>query len=139
VRTLTVPRNGNCPQLVCLAATRIRNSTMPRNASAKWGQSAAVSAIGCPHFSLPSRVANATASRMTRAFGGRALWWLVLALVIAACGSGDEGERLGQARSAVNAGQSLVIRQIYPRPGTYSRAFVEIYNRGTAPASLAGL
>jgi len=76
---------------------------------------------------------------MTRAFGGRALWWLVLALVIAACGSGDEGERLGQARSAVNAGQSLVIRQIYPRPGTYSRAFVEIYNRGTAPASLAGL
>ena len=76
---------------------------------------------------------------MTRVLRRWVLLALVLALVGVACGSSDDSERVGQSQSAMNGGQALVIRQVYPGKGTYSRAFVEIYNRGTAAVSLGGL
>jgi RHS repeat-associated protein len=79
---------------------------------------------------------------MNRAASTRGLWALVLCLVASACGSGDQGERLGQSQSKIGVGQDLVIRQMYGRfgmTGTYSRMFLELYNRGTTSASLANL
>lgn len=73
----------------------------------------------------------------------RALRTVALGLLLVACGSSGEGdEQRGVSHQAIGVGQPLVIRQIYERfsqSGTYSRMFVELYNKGTGPASLANL
>ena len=69
---------------------------------------------------------------------------LVASSVLIACGSSDDIEKGGTSQSALGS-SDLVIRQVYARsaggstPGTFSREFVEIFNRGTAAASLSGL
>jgi len=83
-----------------------------------------------------SRAEYKSAARNT----GR-LWVGILALLVAACGSAETDERLGESRENIDVGQGLVIRQIYgdvPN-GPYRSHFVELFNRGGTPVSLAGL
>ncbi|MGZ3419309.1 MAG: lamin tail domain-containing protein [Polyangiales bacterium] len=65
--------------------------------------------------------------------------WL-LASVVAGCGSAGD-DRVGTVEQALSS--DLVISQVYGAGGnasaTYNTDFVEIFNRGSSPASLAGL
>jgi RHS repeat-associated protein len=70
----------------------------------------------------------------------------MLCVGLTGCGDAEKREPLGSSGSLLDVGQPLVIRQVYARPATaigaaatYNRDFVELFNRGSAPFSLAGL
>src|SRR5687768_7478421 len=64
-------------------------------------------------------------------------------MLVVACGAADDREEVGSVQGLIDSNQALVIREIYMRgpgtPATFSRSFVEIYNKSSASASLAGL
>jgi len=79
---------------------------------------------------------------MNTSVWARVLRTFLVVLVLVACGAGDDAEHLGSSRLKIGVNQPLVIRQVYngwAPSATYGRIFIEIYNRGTTPASLANL
>jgi RHS repeat-associated protein len=71
---------------------------------------------------------------------------MLLSVMLTSCGGTRENESLGTTNSPIGQGSELKIRQVYARGdaptatlGTYNRDFVELYNIGDRPISLAGI